>query len=503
MVPALAPLATIALLCGQTGSPVDGLSYVEITGAIASLPLDGGFLEIEAGDLNGDGHPDLVSVGDHGSPFINTQQHGVTAWLGDGAGGWTLVQTGNFGYGGCALGDIDGDGLTDIAYGVHHNYSSNDFGDQLIEAALGDGSGFVWTPWDDGLATNGETYGMFGTDLGDVDADGDLDLGSASFGCCAGIHVYRNHGDGTWSQSFGLLGGNCDSRFEFADLDGDGHLDGVAAWSLGVAWLGDGQGGFTPADGNLPGTHYIGAQAGDVDADGRDELCFVSGGAARVFTWGAGNQWTERTSNLAQAGLASVQEIALGDMDSDGRKDILLFSGGSYAVCSYSSSGTWRRIAGGAAAGSGTKAGELLRGGVDLDHNGLGDIWLVQREPAGSLNTRNVHRVLAEASSATELTIRPLAPQSQRVWRGGQVRFVDWASSVPAGVAPGKVTIVLSVNDGGPPYQVLGAGLPNSGRTQVRVPPSVNSSVCRLIYVLTSPGLTRKRSTGPRFSVLP
>jgi hypothetical protein len=33
-----------------------------------------------------------------------------------------------------------------------------------------------WIPWDDGLATNGETYGMFGTDLSDINNDGLKDI---------------------------------------------------------------------------------------------------------------------------------------------------------------------------------------------------------------------------------------------------------------------------------------------------------------------------------------
>lgn len=500
MLPSLVPFA---LLFPQSQPPTDALGFTEITGAISTLALDGGFLEIEAGDVNADGHPDLVSVGDHGSPFINTQQHGVTVWLGDGAGGWTLHQTGNFGYGGVALGDADGDGLMDVAYGVHHDYSSNDFGDQLIECALGDGTGFGWTPWDDGLATSGETYGMFGTDFGDIDADGDLDLGSSSFGCCAGVHVYRNASNGTWTQSFGFVGGNSDSRFEFADFDGDGHLDAAASVSLGVVYLGDGSGGFTPADGNLPASHYVNACAGDVDADGKDELGFVSGGQARVFKWGFGNQWTDLTANLAAAAGIAVQELAFADMDVDGKEEVLLFGSGTLVVCTRDAGGAWSAIGGATTAGAGSKPGELLRGGVDLDHNGFPDVWLVQEEPVGTFNSRNVHRVLAETTVATGLKIRPLEPQANRVWRGGQVRFVDWTSAVPAGVALGKVMILLSTHDGAGPYTLLATGRPNNGRAQIVVPSGISSSQCRLIYVVTSQPTGRKRATGPQFTILP
>jgi hypothetical protein len=41
---------------------------------------------------------------------------------------------------------------------------------------------------------------MFSTDLADVDGDGDLDLASISFGCCSGVHVYLNGGDGSWTN---------------------------------------------------------------------------------------------------------------------------------------------------------------------------------------------------------------------------------------------------------------------------------------------------------------
>ena len=56
-----------------------------------------GHTEFEFGDVNGDGELDLVSVGDHGSPYVNSDQHGIMVWLGDGAGSWSVHQFGNFG----------------------------------------------------------------------------------------------------------------------------------------------------------------------------------------------------------------------------------------------------------------------------------------------------------------------------------------------------------------------------------------------------------------------
>jgi len=156
---------------------------------------ESGKTELEFADINMDGFVDILSIGDHGCPLINAQEHGIMVWFGDGTGSWSVQMVGDFGYGGIAIGDVNNDGHWDVGYGMHHDYSSTDLGDQLLEVALGDGTGTNWTAWDDGLATNGEDWGLFGTDFADVDNDGDLDIGTNSFGSGSGLHVYINQGD--------------------------------------------------------------------------------------------------------------------------------------------------------------------------------------------------------------------------------------------------------------------------------------------------------------------
>jgi len=114
------------------------LSYVECSSGFQGNPvLDGGRTELEFADINNDGNIDILSIGDHGSPYINTQEHGVMVWFGDGHGNWNVFQYGDFGYGGIAVGDVNGDGHWDIGYGMHHNYASGDLGDDMLEVALG------------------------------------------------------------------------------------------------------------------------------------------------------------------------------------------------------------------------------------------------------------------------------------------------------------------------------------------------------------------------------
>jgi hypothetical protein len=466
--------------------PPHALAYVEASAGLQSPSMDGGRTELEWGDVNADGWPDLVCIGDHGSPNINTQQHGVMVRFGGpGAGSaaapWPIVQTGNFGYGGVALGDCNGDGILDVGYAMHHDYSSNDLGDQLMEVALGDGTGLVWLPWDDGLATNGETYGMFGSDFADVDGDGDLDLGSTSFGCCAGVHVYRNHGDGTWTQSWGFTGGNTDQDFLFADFDGDGQLDVGAAHQNGTVYLNDGSGVFTAADGKLP-INWRGLSAGDIDGDGRDELAFVNGTQLEVWSWGPGNVWTPRKAGLT-AGW-SWQRTELADMDGDGHRDLVAFGNGAFGIFRGDGAGSWQQVLALPSPGGGTKFGQALRASTDVDHNGLPDLSVVQDE-----GTANRLRVFVEASAPEVLAVRLLEPGPSRVWRGGQARFIDWTAAVPgtaSGAELGSVSVELSTSGVLGPWTPLASGLPNSGRVQVIAPRGVSSADCRLRLKLTT-----------------
>lgn len=497
------PLTLAALLAAATPSALPALgqlAYRDASAGMESPRMEGGRTELEIGDVNGDSHPDIVMIGDHGSPYVNSEEHGVTVWFGDGAGRWSAFQNGDFGYGGVALGDVNGDGHLDVGYGMHHDYSNNDFGDQLLEVALGDGSGRNWTPWDDGLAESGETWGMFGTDFADVDGDGDLDVGSISFGCCAGLHVYLNGGDGAWTQSWGFLGGNSAQDFVFGDVNGDGHPDFAAAHGSGTVYLGDGRGAFNLADGNLPPLQNWrgGVSLGDVNDDGRDDLSFISNtrGIA-VFTWTGPGQWQDLSGSLPAAGNYRLTQIA--DMDADGHGDVIAFKETAIEVYTGDGRGGWT-LAAAIPTQPETCDYSALRAGGDVDHNGRPDIAVVAEENCrpfvGGINRA---RAYVEDTPPRRLDVFPASPRGGETWIAGSVQFIDWTAAVPS--APqrlGAMTVEFSPFGPQGPWQTVAAGALNNGRFQWRVPPKMpQADRCHLRFTLRV-GDDVARSVTPR-----
>jgi hypothetical protein len=452
--------------------------------AFSALMLEGGMMQIKYADVNHDGHVDLINIGDHGSPFINTNQHGICVFFGNGTGtGWVLHQNGNFGYGGIAAGDINNDGLMDVAYSMHHDYSTNDFGNQLIEAALGDGTGMNWTPWDDSLATAGETYGMFGTDLGDANNDGWLDILSGSFGCCAGTHVYLNNGTGVWSHSFGFLGGNTMHYCHFGEFNHDGNLDFIHCHQNAGVYFGNGLGNFTAAHLNLPPTGTLGfddVAAADVDNDGDDEIAFISQNTPYVYRWNnITQQWNSISSGIAVSGTAWVVE--LGDLDADGWADLVVGSGNSIYIFKNNNGTSWTNVYQQAFPNL-TRFEDIAI--ADVDHNGYGDITFVARFQISLFTYRNKMWLLRNLMPATQLSIQMIYPAGFECVPNNAVRFIRWQSQVPAG-HPSSVSIEFSYTGPAGPWIPVAGGVPNNGVYQVQAPSSLVSNDCYLRLIVT------------------
>lgn len=475
------------------------LSYTPCMNGMGWPEFDGGRSEFEFADINGDGHVDILSIGDHGSPFVNTGQHGIMVWFGDGTGQWTTHQEGDFGYGGIAVGDVNNDGIPDVGYGMHHNYSGDDFGDQLIEVALGDGTGMSWTPWDDGLAANGEDWGMFGTDFGDVNNDGWLDIGSVSFGAGAGVHVYLNNHDGTWQQSFGFLGGNSTMIFHFGYINNDWYLDMVVTQEQGTVYFGDGAGDFELHEENLPpagGLGRTGISLGDINNDGGDDLAMVNDeGGVEVWTWNDQTlEWDNASGSLPQTGDHEATQLF--DMNVDGYVDLVTFEEGTITVWLGDGTGNWTQDAQFAAEpNSDFKA---FRVGGDIDHNGYPDMVFLQEE--GSWPSYQNHLYCyCEESLPQELTVTAMWPRGNENLLAETAVFIDWISAVPENQAS---EVMLEFSESGPdgPFTLINQGIPNNGRYQWTVP-VVFSDQCYIKYTVSTSGETATCITPAAFSV--
>jgi len=477
-------LLLVLALVGTSNHNPASISYVESSSGLQTIALDGGRTELEFADINSDGHLDILSIGDHGSPYVNTQQHGIMVWFGNGTGAnWSLFQNGNFGYGGIAIGDVNNDGMPDVGYGMHHNYSSNDFGDQLAEVALGDGTGMNWTPWDDSLGLQGQSWGLFSTDLGDVDNDGLLDLASSSFGCCDGLHVYKNLGTGQWRRTMGFLGGNSSMDLVLGDIDNDGNLDLAVAHQYGTAYFGDGTGNFTLRQANLPSpgnSGYRSVSLGDIDNDGSNELAFItSTGSVNVWKWNSTMQnWTNLSGNLPTSG--SHSSIRLYDMNADGFLDVVTFGAGLLTIRAGNGGTSWTQIASFTTHASPGSYSAIAIG--DVDHNGYPDIVLEAAESCGTFCTRNIIRLFRETTPYSRLTISPLFPRGFERFKNNATRFIEWLSASPA--SGSWVRLELSTSGSSGPWSLIADSIQNNGRHQWHIPDSLSSSNCFIRYTV-------------------
>ncbi|OGC43532.1 hypothetical protein A2Y85_01890 [candidate division WOR-3 bacterium RBG_13_43_14] len=479
------------------------LTYIESSVGLETPAMEAGRTELELVDINQDGNIDILSIGDHGSPYVNTQEHGVMVWFGNGQGTWSVYQNGNFGYGGIAIGDLNNDGDLDIGYGMHHNYSSTDFGDSILEAALGDGSGQNWIAWDDGISIgDASPWGMFCTDFADIDNDGYLDLGSNAFGADDGVHLFLNNGDGTWQPCFGFLGGNSTMNFLFGDINADGNVDFCAAHQYGSIYLGDGQGGFTLADGNLPPGSNVGRRGpalGDVDNDGDQDFSFTNtSGGVEVWVWQGSNTWSNFSGSLPANGPYYGSQLC--DMNIDGYMDLVAFGDSTVTVWLGNGAGAWTHNTSFYTPGPGDYS--ALRVSADADHNGFIDIALVDEDGDG-WNAINHLRFYKENSIPGSLFVFPVFPRGGEKFYAGSVHFINWTCGVPVGNIA-MIKLELSTNGPAGPWTLITGTTPNNGRYQWAISSSCPASTnCYVRYTATTASDTAVAITPASFTVLP
>ncbi len=361
------------------------LSEMELTPALTPIGSVSEPRVLASGDFNGDGAPDVVTIG-NGSYRFNDN---IDVLLNAGGGAFTALAPVSTGLDttvqDIVVGDFNGDGKADLAVSTNDGTGYRVTALDAVSVLLGNGDG-TFRP---AITTSIPTEAS-GTEVtGDFNGDGKLDIAVAGGTDDAGtgntVTVLLGNGDGSFTVQPGLDAIHQatqtvdeSSRVEAADLNGDGHLDLVANDYNGAfdIFLGNGDGTFQPVQ-SLP-TDYEVVNAftlGDVNGDGIPDLVASPDGQSLAVFLGKGDGTftalaTELLGTLLGGDQRYANAIAIADMNGDGRADLVVSLNDRTAVLYGNGDGTFGTVY--QTAQGGNASGQVLA--LDVNGDGRPDV---------------------------------------------------------------------------------------------------------------------------------
>ena len=241
--------------------------------------------QIKFADFNGDGKLDALVVGQttaYATVTASTSKIGLYLGVGDGTftdatATWFPTAPTAVTCGILALADYDRDGNIDFCYA-----GRTDAGANVIYIYKNNGTSFSDVTTAAFTGTTAPTGCYSGSiQWGDIDNDGDLDLmiagrtystisyPSSSANRVASHQIYKNNGNGTFTQTYTSTTQICYGQALFVDLDNDGDLDIYYSGgpNLGAYMINDGTGAYATAITNnaTRGSNMV---IGDFNKDG-------------------------------------------------------------------------------------------------------------------------------------------------------------------------------------------------------------------------------------------
>ncbi|UOQ98714.1 FG-GAP-like repeat-containing protein [Hymenobacter sp. 5317J-9] len=312
------------LLTANFNASTVSVRYNDGTGAYSgsqTVPVGSQPYDVVMADVDGDGDLDFLAT-NSGSNTVSVRLNGGDA---------TGSNTGLFGNGSTvsvgtapfntAVGDVDGDGDLDF---LTANYSTTA---ATVSVRLNNGTG-TFAAGSTVSVGNGGGY----VAVGDVDGDGDLDLLTANFNANT-VSVRLNGGDATGSNTGTFSGGSNPAvgtgpyAVQLGDVDADGDLDFISANFTGntvSVQLNNGTGTFAAGSTVSVGTGPSYAGLADVDADGDLDIVtanFGTGANTASVRLNGGTGTFTGSTNVAVG--TKPYSVALGDVDGDGDLDLL------------------------------------------------------------------------------------------------------------------------------------------------------------------------------------